>query len=64
MAYPGIMGYFGFILATGLSLLAIFRIIQYRTWMGSILISAVITLISYLVFTVLLGVHFPGGIWG
>jgi hypothetical protein len=63
-SYPALMPHIGFIAATGLCLLAIFRIIGYRTWTVSILAAGVITVASYLIFTVLLGVYFPRGIFG
>jgi hypothetical protein len=64
ISYPILMSYIGFIATTGLSLLAIFRIIRYRTWTMSILAAGVITAVSYFIFTVLLGVYFPRGIFG
>jgi hypothetical protein len=64
VAYPVTMTHAGFILATGLGLLAIFRVIQYRSWGGSLLAAAAITAVSYFVFTSLLGVYFPRGIFG
>ena len=62
--YPLLMSHIGFLAATGLFLLAIFRIIGYRTWAGSIVAAAAITFASYFIFTVLLGVYFPRGILG
>ncbi len=64
VSYPLLMPYIGFIATTGLSLLAVFRIIRYRTWAMSILAAGVITAASYFIFTSLLGVYFPRGIFG
>ena len=63
-SYPLLMSHIGFLAATGLFLLAIFRIVRYRTWASSILAAAAITFASYFIFTVLLGVYFPRGILG
>jgi putative tricarboxylic transport membrane protein len=64
ISYPLLMNHLGFLAATGLFLLAVFRIIRYRTWGMSVLAAGAITLASYIIFTVLLGVHFPRGIFG
>ena len=63
-SYPVLMSYIGFLAATGLFLLAIFRIIRYRSWAASILAAVTLTFASYFIFTVLLGVYFPRGILG
>ena len=63
LVYPFIFTALGFVISTFLLLFVALRTLEYKTWRISLLTSVVAILITYVVFSVLLGVYFPSGIF-
>jgi len=64
LAYSLALEFVGFLLATFLLVAVLLEIGEPRRWWAQAGMSALITLLVYLVFGVLLHVHFPQGFWG
>ena len=63
-AYSLLLGILGFVVATFLGLTALFRLQLSRPWWTVLGTSALVTLLAYLVFGMLLRVYFPVGFLG
>ena len=63
-AYSLVLGVLGFVVATFLGLTALFRLQLSRSWWTVLGTSALVTLLAYLVFGMLLHVYFPVGFLG
>jgi hypothetical protein len=63
LAYSLALEFVGFLLATFLLVAVLLEIGEPRRWWAQAGMSALITLLVYLVFGVLLHVHFPQGFW-
>ncbi|MEW6668289.1 MAG: tripartite tricarboxylate transporter TctB family protein [Thermodesulfobacteriota bacterium] len=61
LLYPLLLGGLKFLLATFIILFVMLRALRFRKAAGSALIAAGATLVTFLVFTKVLGVVFPGG---
>ena len=64
LLYPLLLRYGGFLVATALMLLAVLRLVEYRSWIGSTAAALTATVAAYIIFSLLLGVYFPKGIFG
>jgi hypothetical protein len=64
LIYPAVFLYLGFLLSTILLLTVSLRLMEYRGWVGSLLMAALITVLAYLLFGHWLHVNFPRGILG
>ena len=64
LLYPLLLRYGGFFVATALMLLAVLRLVRYRTWIGSTAAALTATAAAYIIFSFFLGVYFPKGIFG
>ena len=62
--YSLILSVLGFVVTTFLLVAILFHIGQPRRWWLLIVLSALVTMLAYVVFGVLLGVHFPRGFLG
>lgn len=60
--YASLMRTLGFILATPLLFLFLMRVIEKKTWMFSVFVSILVTVVSYLVFEIWLMAQLPRGI--
>jgi hypothetical protein len=54
----------GYVIATFLLLVILFRVIGSRKWLFALMASAIVVFLSYLLFVTLLKVEMPSGIWG
>ncbi|MCL4515853.1 MAG: tripartite tricarboxylate transporter TctB family protein [Firmicutes bacterium] len=61
VAYPFILRPLNFLLSTFLVLFVLFRLMRYKSTLASLLIAAVATIASFLIFAKLLGVVLPSG---
>jgi putative tricarboxylic transport membrane protein len=61
LAYPLLLSSLKFLLATFIILFVMLQALRFRKAIGSALIAAGATLVTFLVFTKVLGVVFPGG---
>ena len=64
MFYPPAFLHLGFIPSTILLLALSLRLMEYRGWLGSLIIAALITFSAYFLFGYWLHVNFPKGILG
>jgi hypothetical protein len=64
LVYPPAFSHLGFIPATILLLTLSLRLMEYRGWLGSLIIAALITFSAYFLFGYWLHVNFPNGILG
>ena len=63
LIYPFLFTTLGFIISTFLLLYITLRVMEYKTWRGSLLASVLAVLATYVIFAVCLGVYFPNGIF-
>ena len=64
IGYAIILEKVGFGVAAFLLLFVLFKIIGSRRWLFALIMSALVVLLSYLLFVALLKVEMPSGIWG
>jgi len=64
IGYAMILEKAGFVVTTFLLLFVLFKIIGSRKWSFALITSALVVLLSYLLFVTLLKVEMPLGIWG
>lgn len=64
VCYAMILEKVGFVIATFLLLIILFRVIGSRKWLFALMTSAIVVFLSYLLFVTLLKVEMPSGIWG
>ena len=63
LAYLGLIYIFGFLIATPLYLIAILRFFRMRNWQSVVLTSVLTTAASYAIFTTVLEVQLPSGLF-
>ena len=63
LAYLGLIFVFGFLIATPLYLIAIFRFFGIASWRSIVTTAAITTVASYAVFTTILEVQLPSGLF-
>jgi putative tricarboxylic transport membrane protein len=64
ICYAMILEKVGFVIATFLLLIILFKVIGSRKWLFTLMASATVVFLSYLLFVTLLKVEMPWGIWG
>jgi putative tricarboxylic transport membrane protein len=64
ICYAMILEKVGFVIATFLLLIILFKVIGSRKWLFALMTSAIVVFLSYLLFVTLLKVEMPWGIWG
>ena len=64
LIYAAVLPILGFVLSTLVLMLASLRIFEYRNWIGSCMIAAAATAVTYFVFEKWLQILFPPGFWG
>lgn len=63
LAYFAVIYVFGFLIATPVYLIAIFRFFRMSSWRSAVLAAAITTAASYAVFTTVLEVQLPSGLF-
>jgi putative tricarboxylic transport membrane protein len=63
ICYAMILEKVGFVIATFLLLIILFKVIGSRKWLFALMTSAIVVLLSYLLFVVFLKVEMPSGLW-
>ncbi|MBI2529196.1 MAG: tripartite tricarboxylate transporter TctB family protein [Candidatus Rokubacteria bacterium] len=63
LVYPVLLTYLGFVVATLVFLVVIFRGVELKRWLPATVTAALITLVAYLVFAYALRIPFPRGLW-
>jgi putative tricarboxylic transport membrane protein len=62
-AYAFSVNYVGYLLATTVFMLLLFRLVEPRGWGTSIIVSLATAVLTYIFFTVLIGGQLPGGLF-
>jgi len=62
VVYPFLLKNLKFLLTTSVVLFSMLLCLKYKKVLGSLLISIAVSVISFLIFSLLLGVSFPGGV--
>ena len=62
VVYPFLLMNLKFLLTTAIILFTMLLCLKYKKVLGSLLISIAVSVISFLIFSLLLGVSFPGGV--
>jgi len=63
VSYAMILEKVGFVIATFFLLIILFKVIGSRKWLFALMTSAIVVLLSYLLFVVFLKVEMPSGLW-
>jgi len=63
VCYAMILEKVGFVIATFFLLIILFKVIGSRKWLFALMTSAIVVLLSYLLFVVFLKVEMPSGLW-
>lgn len=63
-AYIGALPLLGTALATPFCLLGLFQYFGFRSWVWELVLAGGITMLIYIIFEKMMGVHLPVGIWG
>ena len=61
MLYALILNTFGFVLTTFLFLVFLFRVIKPQSWMRTLITALIVSIVSFILFEMLLKVQFPQG---